>query len=150
MGAVDHMRYEELDPDRVAVETVHSGFVPVVFAGDVASARHLRSILERHNIPALIDNQAGLEDVYTALGCGVPVLVPDQMHDRASDVIAEEETNYSLLDGTDDGEDDDYFDADDDEDEDEDDDEDLDDLDDLDDDYHDEDDDLNSDVDDED
>ena len=149
MGAVDHMRYGEIDPDQVAVETVHSGFVPVAFAGDVPRARHLRSILERHNIPALLDNQAGLEDVYTALGRGVPVLVPDQMHDRASDVIAEEETNNFLLDGTDDEEDDDYFD-DDDEDEDEDEDEDFDDLDDLDDDCHDEDDDLDEDVDDDD
>ena len=146
------MRYGEINPDQVAVETVHSGFVPVAFAGDVPSARHLRSILERHNIPALIDNQAGLEDVYTALGRGVPVLVPDQMHDRASDVIAEEETNHTMLDGTDDGEGDDYFDEDDDEDEDEDedDDEDFDDLDNLDDDCHDEDDDPDSDVNDED
>ena len=136
------MRYGEINPDQVAVETVHSGFVPVAFASDVPSARHLRSILERHNIPALIDNQAGLQDVYSALGRGVPVLVPDQMHDRASDIVAEEEANHSLLDGTDDDKDDDHFD--------EDDDEDFDDLDNLDDDYHDDDDDPNSDVGDED
>jgi len=130
------MRCEEPCSDEVGVEPTHAGCVPVAFADNVELARQLQSILERCHIPAFIDSQRELED-YTTLGRGVGVFVPDQMHDRASDILAEEADDVCVMDGTDDDDDDEDEDdlLDDDEEED------LDDLDDLDDDYHDDDDD---------
>jgi hypothetical protein len=134
----------------MGVETIHPEFVPVVFASDLESAEDYRALLERYNIPALIDDETGCEHTYTALGRGVPVLVPDQMHDRASEVLAGGDSELPVWcasdDDVDEEDDDDYYDdddddADDEDDEDEDDDDDdfddegFDDLDDLDDDY---------------
>lgn len=146
LEVLGHMDYETWSEDAVGVETLHPEFVPVTFAGDQESAQRLRVVLEQHNIPALIDDLAAADDVFAAMRRGVPVLVPESMHERASDVLALQECGAKDLSCAGD-DDDEEFEEDDDEF-----DEEFDDLDDLDDDYddEDEDDDLDADVDDDD
>jgi hypothetical protein len=107
----------------------HREFVPVAFAASSAQAQELLALLERHNVPGMLGDGAD-RDLCEGLGRGIPVLVPEQMHDAATEVVAQD-------DDEDEFEDDDDFE-----------DDDFDDLDDLDDDYDDEEeDDFDPDVD---
>ena len=60
----------------------------MVFAADWAEADGYRVLLETANIPALI--KASGDDAMLDLTAGgaVPVLVPEQLHDEASEIIA--------------------------------------------------------------
>jgi hypothetical protein len=102
-------------------------FVPVVFADNREAADNLVALLERHNIPAYLDEAIVAETVWDRLGRGVPVLAPARLHDTATRILALDEDDEEEMDDFDtDDEDDVDFD-----------DDDLDDLDDLDDDYED-------------
>jgi len=132
------MDYATVNEESIGVGTVLPEFVPVTFAGDHEHAERLRGVLEQQNIPALAESLTGEEDIATVLGRGTPVLVPEHMHDRASDVIAaDERENAATVVGSDDDdeEEEEFFDDDED---DEDFDADFDDLDDLDDEYEEE------------
>ncbi len=141
-GVFGHMQYEQFDQEKVGVATLHPEFVPAVFASDPDHAEEIRIMLEQHGIPAWVGNLSGDEIIYTSLGRGLPVMVPEDLHDQASAAIAVLENASDLKCGVDDEEEDDFFEDDDDDDDYEDDD--FDDLDDLDDDY---DDDLDDDLD---
>lgn len=123
-----------IEEETLGVATAHAEFVPVTFAVDRAAAEDLLALFERHNVPALLDDEATDEPHIGGLSRGVAVLVPEQMHDAATALMARDDEDE---DGYEDGDDD--F---------EDDDDDFDDLDDLDDDYdEEEDDDFDDDVD---
>lgn len=116
--------------------TGYAGFVPVAFTSDRADAEKLLTLFERHDIPGMINAGPLGDEVLGELDRGVPVLVPADLHDFATALMARD----------DDEDDDDLYDDDDDEFEDD----DLDDLDDLDDDFdEDEDDDFDPDIDEE-
>ncbi len=123
-----------MERKQVGVETVHPEFVPVVFADDRKSAAFLKELLERHNIVVIIDDERTEEEPYTVLPRGVPVLVPEEMHDRASEIVAAQEESLRTTDSAKSNEDyddeDEEFEDDDEEYEDDFDDEDFDDLDD--------------------
>jgi hypothetical protein len=63
-------------------------FVPVVFAEGREKAEQLRAVLETHHIPTLIDppDPDGLDVVSS--GTGVPLLVPSDMFDEATEILA--------------------------------------------------------------
>ncbi len=114
---------------------VLADFVPVVFADSLAQAQRLSMLLEECRIPTFVETQnADLID--PSVSRGVPVLVPSEVFDEASEVLAALED--------DDDEDEFEVDYDDDEEDDFDDDEDDfdDDLDDFEDEEDDDDDDL--------
>lgn len=136
-----------LHGESLGLDVCHREFVPVTFARDHESAAHLRSMLEQQNVPALVDDLSAAEDVFAVLGRGVPILVPEQMHERASEIVAELEGGVAdpACIADDDDEDGDYYDDDDDDDDVE---EDDDDDDDLDDDDEEDDEDLDEDFDD--
>ena len=135
LEAFDDTQYEKLDQDGIGVELLHPEFVPVVFASSRETAEHFQFALERHGIPALIEDNAIGSELCCVLGRGIPILVPEHMHDQASAIIAREELRMGVIGGIND-DDADFL-------EDEDDDDDFDDdLDDLDDDFEEEDDDL--------
>lgn len=144
------MSYEESYGDLMVAPEPYAEFVPVAFTATLEQAVECKQLLEQHNVPALVDDERGGESMYTALARGVPVRVPAQMHERATDLLHEEFQQdwrgVPLMAADDDDEDLDVIDDDDD---DEDDDFD-DDFDDLDDDLDDDDDDLDDDFDDED
>ncbi len=60
----------------------------MIFAADWSEADGYRVLLETANIPALI--KASGDDAMLDLTAGgaVPVLVPEQLHDEASEIIA--------------------------------------------------------------
>jgi len=120
----DVMLLSTLDEVPARLATGHAEFVPAAFACDREQAHRLIELLERHQVPGILDD-AGCSAALGGLGRGIPVLVPAQMHDSATEILAE-----------DDEEDDDLYDDDDDFEDD-----DLDDLDDLDDDFDEEEDD---------
>jgi len=123
---------EETVPSDLLWESPHREFVPVVFARDRSEAELYRSILEWVAIPTLIEDVRDASRLSWAVRGAVPVLVPEHLHDTASDLIAK-------LEGDPEAEfDDDYYDDDDDLDDDDDDDDDLDDDDDDDDDFEEE------------
>jgi len=124
-----------MEDQPLSVAARHPEFVPVTFAVHREEAEHVLALLERHHVPGMIDSDSNGE-LLRGLERGVPVLVPEQMHELATEIIA-------ARDDDDDMDDDDLYEDDDDLDDD-----DLDDLDDLDDDYDDdEDDDFDPDVD---
>jgi len=134
------MLHESIGSEQVGVETTHPEFVPVIFASELKQARRIKQLLEQNNIPAMLDHDLSGEAAYTILPRGIGVLVPDQMHTAASEIVASDEDQVEV-------DDEDVFDSDldegdvpvdDDLDEEEltgDDDDDLTDLDDLDDEY---------------
>ncbi len=121
------MLHEAIDPEHADVLTLHPEFVPVAIAANGTLAADMCAMLERQNVPAILDDDAEGAQLYTGLNRGVPVLVPAQMHDLATVVLAQDDDEAFEEEIFDD--DDEEFD------------DDFDDLDDLDDDYEDEDDD---------
>lgn len=127
--------------------------VPVIYARTITEAEYYKGLLTSNDIPATIEEEAEPGEPAGPAGRGVPVLVPDQLLDEASEILAEHEeaeedeelNEYEDLDGEDeldeDLEDEELDDDDDLDDDDEDLDDDEDDLDDY-------DDDLDEDVDD--
>ena len=136
------MLCDEFNQEQGGVATLPPEFVPVSFTSCSEQVEEIRGVLERNDIPVIIgDAPVG---VYTSLGRGIPLLVPNEMHDRASEIVADYEELVQANYGVDDDEDDDDLDDDFYDDDDEEYDDDFDDLDDLDDDY---DDDLDDDLD---
>jgi hypothetical protein len=72
-------------------EAPHTEFVPVVFAADLEEAQAYRAMLEAYNIPVLLDSERGGDRIYSTFSKAVPVLVPDHLHDQASNLVAEAE-----------------------------------------------------------
>ena len=89
------MQDENILEDQVGLDTMPPEFVPVTFAATREDADRVRDILDSFNIPALSDDSGAGECADAVLGRGLPVLVPEHMHDRASDVIAELESATS-------------------------------------------------------
>ncbi|MHC4981881.1 MAG: hypothetical protein ACYTF6_01775, partial [Planctomycetota bacterium] len=77
----------------------HEGFVPAVFARDADEAESYTELLNDHDIPAICGSAEALdeEDSLTktagrrGMTRGVPILVPEELLDEASEVIADRE-----------------------------------------------------------
>ncbi len=119
-------------------------FVPVVFADSQTEAGRLRTLLEEHDIPTLIDTPSAEVADSPSLAGGIPLLVHAGMFDEATEILALDDRDGSLDEDEDDADDldDDYEDDDEDDDFDDYDDEDEDDEDFFGDDDEDEDDDF--------
>ncbi len=67
------------------------GFVAVIYARNLTEAEFYKGLLDSNDIPAIIEDAAseviGMPE--SIVGKGVPVLVPDEMLDEASEVLAE-------------------------------------------------------------
>jgi len=82
----------------------HSDFVAAVFARDAKEAQSYRELLSDHEIPAICGLDAALEEDdesktkarRTSMTHGVPVLVPEDLLDEASEVIADRENLTEL------------------------------------------------------
>lgn len=123
-----------LEDQSLGIGARHAEFVPVTFATGREEAERLLALLERHHVPGMMDSDPEGE-LLRGLERGIPVLVPEHVHELATEIIAQDDDDMD--------EDDDLYEDDDDLDDD-----DLDDLDDLDDDYdEEEDDDFDPDVD---
>ncbi len=72
-----------------------SDFVPVVYARCLDAAEQYRSLLEDHDIPAMVGTDEKLDDDAKRAELtprrGVPVMVPEVLLDEASEVIADRE-----------------------------------------------------------
>ncbi|MCK4276981.1 MAG: hypothetical protein KAX78_10735 [Phycisphaerae bacterium] len=72
-----------------------SDFVPVVYARSLDDAEQYRSLLEDHDIPAMVGTDEKLDDEAKRAELprrrGVPVMVPEVLLDEASEVIADRE-----------------------------------------------------------
>jgi hypothetical protein len=107
-----------------------SEYVPVIFARHAGEAENYKCVLEGLGIPTLIESDDNAVSPLSVLSRRVPVLVPGEMLEDASEIIARVEQRISVqLDnhggGDDDDDDDrDEYDDDDDDDDDEDDDDD--------------------------
>jgi hypothetical protein len=68
-------------------------FVPAVVARSLEEAQAFRELLEEHEIPALVTPQGPDETEESAglSGRGVAVLVPEELLDEASEILAEQE-----------------------------------------------------------
>jgi len=130
----EHADSLELSPGAFPAE-----FVPAAFAPDVEQAREMKMLLEWQNIPTLIEEDGLAEASYTTMMRGIPVMVPSQMHDLASEVLARSQREADYRDAYDDEEEEDEDVDLLDDDEEDDDDYDDEDFDDLDDDYDDDD-----------
>ena len=85
--------HHDFGEPELGVDTHHSEFVPVLFAGNIEEARQYKSLLDGHNIPVLLESERGEDKIYGAFAKAIPVLVPDRMHDHATDLVAEIERN---------------------------------------------------------
>ena len=109
-----------------------SEYVPVIFAQHAGEAETYKCVLEDLGIPTLIESNSNTLSPLSVLSRRVPVLVPGEMLEDASEIIARVEQRIPVqFDGhegadEDEDDDDDEYD-DDDEDDDDDDDDDLDD-----------------------
>lgn len=90
-GANCHMQNDAMQSEQVGTDTVHPEFVPVLFATEMEHARRIKRLLENNNIPTMLDHDLSGEVAYTVLPRGIGVLVPDQMHTLASEIIASDE-----------------------------------------------------------
>ena len=119
------MPSEQFDERELLSESCFHQFVPVVFADSPVEAEHYRSLLEDRNIPAIVQEALPTSSEFASSAWDVPVLVPDELLNDASEVIS----STAAPDNDDDGEydDDDYLEQEEqqDEDEDEDDDDDY-------------------------
>ena len=115
-----------------------SEYVPVVFARHAGVAENYKCVLEDLGIPTLIESNSNTISPLSVLSRRVPVLVPGEMLEDASEIIARVEQRISVQfdvhggvddddddDGDDDDDDDDDGDDEDDDDDDDDDDEDF-------------------------
>ncbi len=66
-------------------------FVPVIYARNLTEAEFYKGLLASNDIPAIIEDEAGevIGMPTSVVGQGVAVLVPDEMLDEASEIIAE-------------------------------------------------------------
>lgn len=85
---------DEQETERSGEE--HSGLVPAVVARSADEAEKYFELLKDHDIPAKVaTNDAEIDDVRVAcprsMSHGIPVLVPEDMLDEASEVIADRE-----------------------------------------------------------
>ncbi len=113
-----------------------SEYVPVIFARHAGEAENYKCVLEDLGIPTLIESNCNTMSPLSVLSRRVPVLVPGEMLEDASEIIARVEQRIAIQcdadDGVDDDDDDDddddpdEYDDDDDDDDDEDEDEDED------------------------
>ncbi|MFA5864913.1 MAG: hypothetical protein WC975_09520 [Phycisphaerae bacterium] len=78
-----------LDQERLDSGSGH--FVPVAIPGKLDQSKNLKADLEAYDIPALLEEQAAEMDA-EALG-GVPVLVPEGIFERASEIVGLIELN---------------------------------------------------------
>ncbi len=104
-------------------------YVPVIFARHAGEAENYKCVLEDVGIPTLIESNSNTISPLSVLSRRVPVLVPGEMLEDASEIIARVEQRIPVQfdDNEGDDEDDDDDDDDDDLDDDDDDDDDLDD-----------------------
>ena len=79
-------QYAELD-DATSSEAA-PGLVAVVFADTREDAEHFCSALEHLDVPALIGYQYQAETGQARVVSGMPVLVPEHLQDRASEILA--------------------------------------------------------------
>ncbi len=113
-----------------------SEYVPVIFARHAADAENYKCVLEDLGVPTLIESDNNAVSPLSVLSRRVPVLVPGEMLEDASEIIARVEQRISVQldnhDGVDDNDDnddrDEYDDDEDDEDDDDDDDDEDEDL----------------------
>ncbi len=123
---------EGLDPQTCGRAGDQSEYVPAIFARSARHAESFKEALEECGIPTLVEMRGGDESPLSTLTRRVPVLVPAEMLEDASEVLARIEQQFrDGLDGDDDpeeDEDDEHDDFDEDDDEDDDEDEDDDDL----------------------
>ena len=109
-----------------------SEYVPVIFAPHAGEAENYKCVLEDLGIPTLIESNSHTVSPFSVLSRRVPVLVPGEMLEEASEIIARVEQQISIqfddhggVDEDDDDDDDEgEYDDDDDEDDDDDDDDD--------------------------
>jgi hypothetical protein len=47
--------------------------------------------LESNNIPVVLESERGADEIYSAFASAIAVLVPESMHDQASDIVADAE-----------------------------------------------------------
>ncbi len=107
-----------------------SEYVPVIFARHAGEAENYKCVLEDLGIPTLIESNSSAISPLSVLSRRVPVLVPGEMLEDASEIIARAEQRISVQfddhDGVDEEDDDDDDDEDDDDDDEDDDDDDED------------------------
>lgn len=92
-------------------------FVPVIFAEGLARAQRIKNVLEELGIPTIVHFPEYSTGRFAMPAKRTPVLVPEDMHDDASEVVArmEKEITAGFDDDDDDDDlDDDFFDDDDD------------------------------------
>lgn len=85
------MRIQEYERPGPGTEALHNEFVPVFFAPGMVRARDFKALLESNNIPVVLESERGADEIYSAFARAIAVLVPESMHDRASDIVAEAE-----------------------------------------------------------
>ena len=83
---------------------------PVLFARNREEATRFCALLDEVDIPALVGDHTGV----ALKGIGVPILVPESLHEWSSEILAAAEPAYADHDFEDDDEDDDEDDEDDD------------------------------------
>jgi hypothetical protein len=68
-------------------------YVPVIYARNLTEAEFYKGLLTSNDIPAVIEDEGGESTGMPAsvVGQGLPVLVPDEMLNEASQIIAEHE-----------------------------------------------------------
>ena len=85
-------------------EDKQNDFVPAVFAKDAGEAESYSELLRDHDIPAICgsgeapkkNGESGKKDRRVRMTHGIPVLVPEDLLDEASEIIADRE-NLTVL-----------------------------------------------------
>jgi hypothetical protein len=93
-----------------------SEYVPVIFAQHTGEAEDFKCVLEEFGIPTLIESSSNTFSPLSALSRRVPVLVPGEMLEDASELVAQVEQQIAVQFDDYDGVDDDDVDDDDDDD----------------------------------
>lgn len=96
-------------------------YVPVIFAENLELASRIKSLLECRGFPTLVEWESNGHLGAGVINRRIPVLVPEEMQDDASEIVARAEmADYDDTDDDDDDDDTEVFDDDDDDDVDED------------------------------
>jgi hypothetical protein len=97
------------DPDLGLCSREVAEYVPVIFSSDRRSAASIKRLLEAFGIHTLVESGRGFAGLPKRR---IPVLVPGEMHEEASEIIARVEQDICPLFGDDeevfDDDDDDY------------------------------------------
>lgn len=100
------------DEDMALPEEEHGEFVPVVYARLEEDVERYCQLLEDHGIPARVGDEEEIEDELdeaegelrrSTVSHGVPILVPEEMLDDASEVIADREEFEDLVEDEEEG-----------------------------------------------